>query len=149
MKEKKIEKALEIMKKAGFKYTERRQAMLVFLETQNKYLSAKDVYEYMNDGYEGISYDTIYRNLKDFTDLHILEETEFEGEKRFRFHCNPDGHHHHHHHFICTSCGATQAIDMCPMDFFKEQLVGAQIQGHRFEIFGKCAECTNKLQDIQ
>lgn len=136
----KIEQALGKMKEAGFKYTERRKAMLNLLDKEDKYISAKDVYDFMNREYEGISYDTIYRNLKDFTELNILEETDFNGEKKFRFQCEQIGN-HHHHHFICTICGATEPIKMCPMNFFEEQLEGVKIEGHRFEIFGICKNC--------
>ena len=142
-----IEQALAVMKEAGFKYTKKREAMLTFLQQEDKYTSAREVYEHMDRQYAGISYDTIYRNLKDFSDIHLLEETELNGEKKFRFHCN---HHElgHHHHFICTSCGATREILMCPMDYFKDQLVGCQIEGHRFEIFGKCDLCLQKSAEI-
>ena len=43
--------------------------------------------------------------------------------------------------FICTVCGKTQELDLCPMDFFKGQLPGCTIEGHRFEILGRCADC--------
>ncbi|WP_314059992.1 Fur family transcriptional regulator [uncultured Vagococcus sp.] len=137
---KRIDLALEKMKEHGFKYTKRREMLLTFLAEADKYTSAKEVYEYMSQQFSGISYDTIYRNLKDFSDMHLLEETEWDGEKKFRFHCD---HHEmgHHHHFICTNCGATREIHMCPMDYFKEQLAGCKIEGHRFEIFGKCENC--------
>ena len=143
MRDERIEASLEVMRTQGFKYTKKREAMLTYLMEADKYVPAKDVYEFMNATYTGISYDTIYRNLKDFSDLHLLEETEWDGEKKFRFHCadTGHGHHHHHHHFICTSCGATREIAMCPMDNFKEQLPGCVIEGHRFEILGKCDKC--------
>lgn len=137
---KRIDLALEKMKEHGFKYTKRREMLLTFLAEADKYTSAKEVYEYMSQQFAGISYDTIYRNLKDFSDMHLLEETEWDGEKKFRFHCDHDER-GHHHHFICTNCGATREIHMCPMDYFKEQLVGCKIEGHRFEIFGKCENC--------
>lgn len=146
MSDSKINQALALMKKSGFKFTERRKAMLTFLESEDKYISAKEVYDFMNEHYEGISFDTIYRNLSDFTELNILEETEFDGEKKFRFHCAHGGS-HHHHHFICTECGATQVLEMCPMDYFEEQLNGAEIEEHRFEIFGKCADCVAKRSE--
>ncbi|MDU7008998.1 MAG: transcriptional repressor, partial [Enterococcus faecalis] len=50
----------------------------------------------------------------------------------------------HHHHFICTVCGKTEEIHMCPMNFFEEQLKGCSIEGHRFEILGRCADCCEK-----
>ena len=54
------------------------------------------------------------------------------------------GHKEHHHHFICEKCGSTKEIDMCPMDFFQDQLEGCEIHSHRFEIFGLCEKCTTK-----
>lgn len=144
MRTERIQGALDTMRGQGFKYTKKREAILTFLMEADKYTPAKDVYEYMNDRYTGISYDTIYRNLKDFSDLHILEETEWDGEKKFRFHCHDGAKTHHHHHFICTSCGASQEIAMCPMDYFKEQLAGCTIEDHRFEILGKCSSCSQQ-----
>ena len=143
MRDSRIEAALDTMRAQGFKYTKKREAMLTFLMEADKYTPAKDVYEFMQNQYAGISYDTIYRNLKDFSDLHLLEETEWDGEKKFRFQCGHYGH-NHHHHFICTTCGATREIAMCPMDYFGEQLVGCEIEDHRFEILGKCADCLKK-----
>ncbi|WP_275469736.1 Fur family transcriptional regulator [Vagococcus intermedius] len=138
-----LEEALKVMKTQGFKYTKKREAMLQFLIEEDKYTSAKEVYDFMSDDYAGISYDTIYRNLHDFSKIDLLEVTELNGEKKFRFHCS---HQHigHHHHFICTECGATREIRMCPMDYFKEQLSGCEIESHRFEIFGKCEKCLSK-----
>lgn len=134
--------ALEKLKEHGFKYTKRREEMLYFLLQENRYTGAKEVYDFMSAQYAGISYDTIYRNLHDFGELNLLEETELNGERKFRFRCCPN--HGHHHHFICTNCGATREVHMCPMDFFEEQLPDCEISGHRFEIFGKCADCLKK-----
>ncbi|RCF84257.1 Fur family transcriptional regulator, partial [Enterococcus faecium] len=95
-----------------------------------------------SDGYkgQGVSYDTIYRNLHDFAEIDLLEETDLNGEMKFRFHCC-QGEIGHHHHFICTVCGTTKEIHMCPMNYFEEQLGGCTIEGHRFEIFGRCENC--------
>ena len=139
-----LEYSLIQLKKKGYKYTKKREEILHFLIQENRYLSAKEVYEYMNQKYEGISYDTIYRNLNDFVEIQLLEETELNGERKYRFHCSRDGVVGHHHHFICLECGATNEIHMCPMTFFTEQLEGCTIEGHRFEIYGKCPECSKK-----
>lgn len=139
MTQTKIEQALEVMKEHGFKYTEKREAIITYLVKKNRYVSARDVYEFMNHSYKGVSYDTIYRNLHDLETLELLESTDLNGEKRFRFRCCTKV--DHHHHFICTVCGKTKEIHMCPMDFFKEQLNGCQIEGHRFEILGRCEDC--------
>lgn len=137
-----VEKAIAILKKNGYKYTDKRKNILALFDYENRYLSAKEVQNQLQEIYPNISYDTIYRNLYTFLDLNILEETEMNGEKLFRFNCYHSG---HHHHFICVTCGRTKAIEMCPMDFFENQLKNCEIHSHRFEIFGKCEKClTNK-----
>src|SRR5690625_5813510 len=66
----------------------------------------------MEDIHEGISFDTVYRNLNLYDELGILETTELNGEKHFRMTCTHD----HHHHFICNTCVKTKNIPVCPMD---------------------------------
>ncbi|WP_443081241.1 Fur family transcriptional regulator [Vagococcus sp.] len=142
-----LESAIKILKSHGYKYTKKREEILLFLIKENRYVGAIEVFDFMSEKHQGISYDTIYRNLRDFSKMELLEETELMGEKKFRFHCDVSefhNHSHHHHHFICTSCGATKEINLCPMDFFSEQLPDCQIESHRFEILGKCKKCLKK-----
>lgn len=142
-----LDNAIKIIKENGYKYTKKREEILLFLIEENRYVGAIEVFDFMNKQYQGISYDTIYRNLRDFTKMDLLEETELMGEKKFRFHCDVSSNHdhsHHHHHFICTSCGWTKEINLCPMDFFSEQLPDCKIESHRFEILGKCQKCLKK-----
>lgn len=138
-----VEQSLAVMKQKGYKYTKKREALLTYLIQCNRYVSAKDAYQFLQKEYQGISYDTIYRNLHDFEVLDLVEMTELNGERKFRFHCC-QGEVGHHHHFICTVCGKTQEIHMCPMNFFEDQLSGCVIEGHRFEILGRCEDCINK-----
>ncbi|MGM0237747.1 fur family transcriptional regulator, zinc uptake regulator [Enterococcus sp. AZ103] len=137
-----LEKALVTVKDNGFKYTKKRETLIDFLIKNNRYVAAKELYDYMNDLFPGLSYDTVYRNLREFCEIGIIEDTELHGEMKFRFSCNEDF--GHHHHFICTVCGKTEEIHMCPMDFFKEQLNGCEIEGHRFELYGRCPDCQRK-----
>lgn len=141
-----VAQALSVMKENGRKYTKKRESMLVFLARKNRYVSAKEVQEYLKQEFSGISFDTIYRNLNDCAELNILEKTEFDGEMRYRIHCEPLEQ-HHHHHFICTCCGKTIEIDYCPLnEELLKTLGNVAIEGHRFEIFGKCEECIGEHQ---
>lgn len=134
-----ISEALNRLKDEGYKLTAKRQDLLQVLSEEDRYLTVKDIYEKMLEPHPSISLDTIYRNLQTYTDLNLLEETDFEGEKVYRFRCNI---HEHHHHFICTNCGRTKELLTCPMEFYSDQLPGFEIQEHRFEIFGLCDQCT-------
>lgn len=133
-----VENAIGILKDNGYKYTDKRERILSYFNQENRYITAKEVQQTLKVKYPNISYDTIYRNLYTFVELDIVEETELNGEKLFRLNCSHSG---HHHHFICTVCGKTKRIEMCPMNFFEDQLNGCQINSHRFEIFGQCEHC--------
>ncbi|MFA9559358.1 Fur family transcriptional regulator [Evansella sp. AB-rgal1] len=133
-----LEEAMQILKEKGYKHTDKREDMLSLFSTEDRYLAAKDVLENMQDKYTGLSFDTIYRNLSLFAELGILETTELDGEKKFRFTCSTES---HHHHLICLDCGITQHIHACPMDTFIERDPGFKIVGHKFEVYGYCEKC--------
>ncbi len=134
-----FEQAVRTLKRNGYKTTGKRQRILEILYNKKKYMSAKEVQDHLKEMFPGISPDTIYRNLHTFVELSVVEETELNGEKLFRSSCDVHG---HHHHFICTECGQTRELEMCPMDMFQEQLPGCEVTSHRFELFGKCADCS-------
>ncbi|CAM3950667.1 Fur family transcriptional regulator [Lederbergia lenta] len=133
-----IAEAIQTVKNKGYKVTGKREQMLEIFATNNKYLTAKDVFEEMQVDYPGLSFDTIYRNLSLFYDLEILEATDLAGEKHFRYTCTT---HDHHHHFICLDCGGSKAIKACPMEFVTEDLGAYDVVDHKFEIYGRCPKC--------
>lgn len=133
-----LNQALERLENSELKVTERRVRMIELMYSQDRYLSAKEVKALLEDDYPGISPDTIYRNLHSFSTLEILEETEFNGEKFFRASCGID---EHHHHFICTECGFSKELSVCPLTYFKDEIGQSAITSHRFELFGLCERC--------
>lgn len=132
-----VQEAITLLQKKGFKMTKRREDILSFFAKKDKYQTAKDLYEYMESIYPGISYDTVYRNLHLYHDLGILESTDLNAEKHFRMNCGS----HHHHHFICNTCGKTKKINLCPMDDVEQFLTNYKIDGHKFEVYGLCPTC--------
>lgn len=141
-----IMQAREALKNNGSRWTKQRQQMIEILaEHPDRYLDFTAVDQRLRKTNPGLSYGTIYRNLKEFEKLEIVE-TRQEGEKmQAKIRCDS----HHHHHFICDVCGRVQEIKMPPIDydFFAKQLPGAKINDHVFELHGICAECRAKRND--
>ncbi|WP_153733191.1 Fur family transcriptional regulator [Sporosarcina obsidiansis] len=133
-----MEDAWVILLKHDYKRTKNREILLRFFDQVDRYVTAMDVRNAVEQDNPGISFDTIYRNLAVFSKLGILEETELNGERLFRMQCSSDG---HHHHFICTTCGKTKSIPSCPMDSVTVNLSDYEIKGHKFEIYGRCPMC--------
>ncbi|MCZ0703277.1 Fur family transcriptional regulator [Natronobacillus azotifigens] len=132
-----VSEALAILKDAGYKYTDKREVILNYFANEDRYRTAKDLLTHMEPSFEGISFDTIYRNLHLFDQLGILESTELAGEKHYQMRCM----HHHHHHFICKVCGVTKEIQSCPMEDLSDELKHFMIDDHKFEIYGRCPAC--------
>ncbi len=133
-----IKQALDLLKKHGYKYTNKRELMMDIFLRESRYLSAREVLDRMQEDFPGLSFDTVYRNISIFERLGIIEGTEWDGERRYRFHCNRDN---HHHHIICTKCGRTREIQVCPMNAILGEPDNFEITGHKFEIYGICADC--------
>jgi Fur family ferric uptake transcriptional regulator len=83
---------------------------------------------------------TVYRALASLQKAGILCRVMVDnGSPRYQL-----GGSRHHHHLVCVDCGQVQDIVGCGVDDFVERVAGRfgyQPQGHRLEIYGRCAEC--------
>jgi Fur family zinc uptake transcriptional regulator len=132
------EDIVRAMSDQGLRITEQRRALAALFAGTDGYLAPKDVYDHMSRRYPGLSFDTVYRNLRLLHDMDVLEQVVFEDGVRFRAHC---GGREHHHHIICLSCEKTFPIAYCPMpqvDGLPEEF---QVVRHKFELFGYCKTC--------
>jgi Fur family zinc uptake transcriptional regulator len=138
-----VEEIVGRMSNRGLRVTDQRKTLAKLFADTPGYLSPKDVYEYMGKTYSGLSFDTVYRNLRVMEELGVLEQVMFEEGVKFKLHCREE---HHHHHMICLQCGHTYPITFCPM----EQTAVPQdfrVVKHKFEVFGYCKDCSQEESD--
>lgn len=129
---------LQAMAEQGLRITEQRKSLAKLFAEAEGYLTPREVYEDMERQYPGLSFDTVYRNLRVMEELGVLEQTMFEDGVRFKVHC---GGHEHHHHLICLACERTLPLQYCPMPQLEDLPGSFQVVRHKFEIFGYCVDC--------
>lgn len=133
-----VQEMLTAMAQSGWRITDQRRTLARIFSDTEGYLSPKDVYDQMRLTYPGVSFDTVYRNLRMLSEMGVLEQVYFqEGGLKFKSSCL----HHHHHHLICVNCEKTLTFDYCPMDQMVKLPGNFKIINHRFEIYGLCEEC--------
>ncbi|GMK37995.1 zinc-specific metallo-regulatory protein [Paenibacillus sp. CCS19] len=131
------EEIVRRMAAQGLRITDQRKTLAGLFADSPGYRTPKDVYEYMGRIYSGLSFDTVYRNLRIMEELGVLEQVMFEEGVRFKLHCRE---HDHHHHLICLQCSKTYPIKHCPMDA-TDVPDNFQVVKHKFEVFGYCKDC--------
>lgn len=132
------EEIIQAMAKQGMRITDQRRTLAELFSRADNYLTAKDVYEHMGRKYPGLSFDTVYRNLRVMHELGVLEQFVFEEGIKFRVRCKEM---HHHHHVICLQCDRTYPVVFCPMDEVSDLPEGFEVVKHKFEVFGYCKDC--------
>jgi Fur family zinc uptake transcriptional regulator len=131
------ERIVRQMSDKGLRITEQRRTLVQLFDEASGYLTPKDVYDHMQRSYPGLSFDTVYRNLRVMVDLGVVEQFMFEEGVKFKLSCEEP---HHHHHMICLQCEKTLPIRSCPMPD-TDLPGGFQVVKHKFEVYGYCSEC--------
>lgn len=68
------EQIITTMSSQGLRITDQRKTLARLFAESPGYLTPKDVYEYMGKTYSGLSFDTVYRNLRVMQELGVLEQ---------------------------------------------------------------------------
>ncbi len=133
-----IERALHKMEQEGLRITAQRKTMIAILAHSPNKMSPRDVYVQMTATYPGLSFDTVYRNLRILLDIGVIESFGYPDKIGYRLRCEQE---EHHHHFICVQCEKTSSFSYCPMDVIRSLPQNYQIIRHIFEIQGLCDTC--------
>ena len=127
------------------KLTKQRKIVLeIFLENQDKHLSADDVYDLLRNQHSDIGLATVYRSLELLCELEILQKVDFgDGCSRYEIGTSePDT--HQHHHLICQKCGKVTEFSEDMLDELESVVskkFGFKITDHQVKLIGYCKEC--------
>lgn len=122
----------------GMRLTEQRKAMIDLILNSAKPLSAIDIYQKMEKQFMGLSYGTIYQNIKLFIELMIIESFVLGDEVRFRIidRENPK------YHLICVDCEKSVPIDLVTERFELPTLTNSfKPISYKLDVYGYCTDC--------
>lgn len=129
------------LKNVGLKATlPRLKVLALFENSQQRHLSAEDVYRMLITSGEDVGLATVYRVLTQFEQAGLLVRHHFESEKAV-FELNQGS---HHDHIVCMQCGHVE--EFCDEEIEARQRQAAiergfAIREHSLHIY---ADCTQK-----
>ncbi|MCT4381812.1 Fur family transcriptional regulator [Leuconostoc suionicum] len=133
-------KGLNILQNSEFRVTKQRKDLLKYLSKfESQYVSVTDVDNFMQQLYPNVSHTTTYRNIKEFSELGIVEQRSENGQLNVKFQCDfvsPQ-----HGHFFCQNCHRVIKIDSSLSPALKESLKEFLVLNIKLELFGLCDRC--------
>jgi Fur family ferric uptake transcriptional regulator len=130
------------LRNVGLKVTLPRVKILEILEkqTEQRHLSAEQVYKILLSEDEEIGLATVYRVLTQFEAAGLVTRHHFEGGNSI-FELNKGT---HHDHIVCMKCGridefTDSVIEKRQVDIAKK--LGYELTDHSLYLYGFCSKC--------
>ena len=127
-----MENLISLVRESGAKLTNPRKQILENLFQLNKPLTLKEIH----DKCESIDFASVYRSIKLFYELGIVNEINF-ADNKIRYELTNKK---HHHHIICSECGEIKELPICILSEI-ETLTDYTITKHNLEFMGLCPKC--------
>tara|TARA_B100000519_G_scaffold121388_1_gene104809 strand:+ start:127 stop:534 length:408 start_codon:yes stop_codon:yes gene_type:complete len=125
------------LRKAGLKVTLPRVKILQILEnSDNKHMSAEDVYKALIEGDQDVGLATVYRVLTQFETAGLVTRHYFEGgHSVFELESGE-----HHDHLVCMETGKVIEFQNDTIEALQEQIaeeLGYDLVDHNLVLYGK------------
>lgn len=133
------------LKNAGLKVTLPRMKILGILENSNqRHMSAEDVYKLLLKANEEIGLATVYRVLTQFEAANLVTRHHFDsGHSVFELNVG-----NHHDHILCVRCGRVDEFVDEVIEERQRQIAldkGYEITDHCLYLYGICKNCNKNL----
>jgi Fur family transcriptional regulator, ferric uptake regulator len=130
------------LKNAGLKVTLPRMKILEILEnqTEERHLTAEQVYKILLNENEEIGLATVYRVLTQFEAAGLVKRHHFEGGNSI-FELDRGG---HHDHIVCLKCGKVDEFTDPTIESRQKEIaseLGYDLTDHSLYLYGFCVDC--------
>lgn len=129
----------EQLKRAGYRVTRQRVAVLRVMAESPTTLSAQELWERSKRHCPELGLATVYRTLEALNTVGGVERVHAADGQGF-VSC-PSG---DHHHVVCVSCGRVAEFERCNLETLIPRVAeetGYQVQSHLLELAGFCPDC--------
>lgn len=126
----------------SYRNSKNRNSVIEILNSKSEPITADYIYEKLKAINPTVSISTVYRSLEILIRNNIAIKSIIMDSNKATYELNRET---HKHYLICTSCNKMMALDNCPFEEYEKKLqkeTGFNITGHKFEIYGKCQECS-------
>jgi len=129
------------LRKVGLKVTLPRVKILQILESsENKHMSAEDVYKALIESDQDVGLATVYRVLTQFESAGLVMRHHFEGGHSVFELTSAD----HHDHMVCNQCGKVEEFFDSIIENQQDKIAekyGFKITDHSMYLYGLCSGC--------
>ncbi|MGQ9555205.1 MAG: Fur family transcriptional regulator [Anaerolineae bacterium] len=142
-----VTKLSDRLRRAGYKLTPPRLAVLEILEAEGRHLSPAEVLDRGRAIYPALSRATVYRTLELLIELGVLRPI-YLGERGSRVARIEGG----HQHLVCLDCGSVIHLDESVSDELEEILskrLGYQVSSYLLELYGACPTCSQEPAAVE
>lgn len=137
---------LEEIKNSGLKATGPRLKILeIFQKSQERHLSAEDVYRLLIQQESDVGLATVYRVLTQFEQAGLLRRSTFNSDKAiYELELGQ-----HHDHLVCIDCGRVEEFFDPNIEKIQSNIASAKgyhLVDHALSLYGHCnkPDCTGK-----
>ncbi len=127
----------------GMRLSRQRRMVLDLLWVQRSHLSARDIYEQLNDMGRNIGHTSVYQNLEALQSAGVIECLDRASGRLYGYRADP------HSHLTCLETGAIRDLDVVlPPDLLRriEEHTGYRIESYTLHLAGRRTDAAPPLE---
>ena len=129
-----------LLREHGYRVTPQRLMVLEVIRTADHHMTAEEIHSALRKRHPGVDLSTVYRALRLFVRLGLVEQHELGGGRRvYEWRTQPD-----HGHFLCERCGRVEHLEgifLEPLRLALERTQGYQVRRVEATVVGLCPSC--------